>query len=152
MFIFSVLDQKNLFCANLVKKNQNCQFKLKFGTKTNLNKRNSMMMFTFSVSDHKYRSWANFVQKFKIICSKWNLIQRLIWICKIQWWCLFYMFYTENSYPFWKIWSKKSQSHVHFFVFSTRSIYFFKFFPKIQIVCWSWNLEPRLIWICKIRW
>ena len=36
---FSVLDQKNSFWKNLVKKNQNCQFKLKFGTKTNLSTR-----------------------------------------------------------------------------------------------------------------
>ena len=80
------------FLGKSGQKNQNCQFKLKFGTKTNLNKRNSMMMFTFSVFDHKYLSWANLVQKFKIVCSKWNLIQRLIRICKIQWWCLFYLF------------------------------------------------------------
>ena len=66
---FFVLDQKNPFWANLVKKNQNCQFKLKFGTKTNLNMRNSMM-FTLSVFDHKYLTWANLVQKFKTVCSK----------------------------------------------------------------------------------
>ena len=35
-------------------KNQNCKFKLKFGTKANLNKWNSMIMFTFSVFEHKY--------------------------------------------------------------------------------------------------
>ena len=70
MFTFSVLDQKHPFWADLVKKNQNCQFKLKFRAKTNLNMRNSMMMFTFSVLEHKYLSWANLVQKLKIVCSK----------------------------------------------------------------------------------
>ena len=80
------------FLGKSGQKNQDCQFKLKFGTKTNLNKRDSMMMFTFSVFDHKYLSWANLVQKFKIVCAKWNLIERLIGICKIQWWCLFYQF------------------------------------------------------------
>ena len=80
------------FLGKSGQKHQNCQFKLKFGTKTNLNMRNSMMMFRFSVFDHKHLSWANLVQKFKIACSKWNLIQRLIRICKIQWWCLFYLF------------------------------------------------------------
>ena len=70
MFTFSVLDQENLFWTNLVKKNQNCQFKLKFGTKTNLNKRNSMIMFTFSVFEHKHLSWANLVKKFKIVQSE----------------------------------------------------------------------------------
>ena len=51
-------------------KNQNCSFKLKFGVKTNLNMRNSMMMFTFSVFDHKYLSWATLFQKFEIVQSK----------------------------------------------------------------------------------
>ena len=82
---------EKLFLGKSGQKNQNCQFKLKFGTKTNLNMRNSMMMFTFSVFEHKYLFWVNLVQKFKIVCSKWNLIQRLIQICKIQWWCLFYV-------------------------------------------------------------
>ena len=31
-----------------------------------------------------YPSWANMVQKFKIVWSKWNLIQRLIRICKVN--------------------------------------------------------------------
>ena len=32
-------------------------------------------------------------------------------------------------------------------------VYFFwKFVPKVKIVCWSWNLKSRLIWICRIRW
>ena len=79
------------FWANLVKKNQNVSLSW-ICKKTNLNKWNSIRMFTFSVFDHKYLSWTNLVQKFKIVCSKWNLIQRLIRICKIQWWCLFYLF------------------------------------------------------------
>ena len=64
----------SLFCFRTEKtfwgksspKNQNFQFKLKFGTKTSLNMQNSMMMFTFSIFDHKYPSWANLVQKFKV--------------------------------------------------------------------------------------
>ena len=49
---------------------QNCEFKLKFCTKTNLHMWNSMMMFTFFVFDHKYTFWANLVQKFKIAQSE----------------------------------------------------------------------------------
>ena len=49
---FSVLEQKNVGRSG--QKDQNCQFKLKFGTKTNLNMQNSMMMFTFPVFDWKY--------------------------------------------------------------------------------------------------
>ena len=46
---------------------QNCQFKLIFGTMTNSNLQNSILMFTFSVFDRKYSFWANFIPKFKII-------------------------------------------------------------------------------------
>ena len=67
---FSVLDQKPFFGKSGQKKKQNCQFKWKFGTKANLNFRNSMMMFSFSVFDHEYLSWANLVQKFKIVQSE----------------------------------------------------------------------------------
>ena len=45
----SILDRKYRFWANFGPKNQSCHFKLKFGTFTNLNMRNSMMMLTFLV-------------------------------------------------------------------------------------------------------
>ena len=70
VFISFVLDQRNPFFGKSGQNNQNCQFKLKFGAKINLDMRNSMMMFTFSVFEHKYLSWVNLVQKFKIVCSK----------------------------------------------------------------------------------
>ena len=66
MFTFSFLDKRNPFWVNLVKKKENCQFKLKFGTKTNLKKWNSMMMSTFSAFDHKCLSWANLVKNSKM--------------------------------------------------------------------------------------
>ena len=50
--------------------------------------RNSMMISLFLFLT------ISLIHKFKIVCSKWNLIQRLIWICKIQWWCLFYLFHN----------------------------------------------------------
>ena len=133
--------------------------------------RNSMIMFTSSVFDHKYPSRVNLVQIFKIVCSKWNLIQRLTWICKIQWWCLFYLFCTGNSNQFWanlvqklKIVSlswklvlrliriERIQWWWLLFLFLTGSILFWKFVPKIKTVCWSWHLESRLIWICTIQY
>ena len=58
---------ENPFWVNLLKKNQNCQFKLKFGTKTTLNRRNTMIMFNVFVFYHKYLSRANLVQKLKIV-------------------------------------------------------------------------------------
>ena len=27
----------------------------------------------------------------------WNLVHRLIWIYRIQWWCSLFLFYTENT-------------------------------------------------------
>ena len=47
---FSVLDRKYIF-EQVWSKNQNCQFKMKFSTKTNLNMQNSIVVFTFAVLD-----------------------------------------------------------------------------------------------------
>ena len=90
------------FLGKSSQKNQHCQFKLKLGTKTNLNMRNSMM-FTFSVFDHKYLSWAKLVQKFKIICSKWSMIVIVMSIL-----CFRLKIATLSG----QIWSKKSQLSV----------------------------------------
>ena len=68
IFVFST--GTNFLGGKFSPKNQNCQFKLKFGTKTNSYMQNSMMIFAFSVFDHKYPSRANLVQKFKIIYLK----------------------------------------------------------------------------------
>ena len=105
-----VFDWKYLFCVCLVK-TKNYQFKLKFGTKTDSNMQNSMMMFTLYVLDHKYPTWANLVQKFKDLCSKWSLIQGLILTCRIQWWCLFYPAF-DRKYPFFGIFFQKSKLFV----------------------------------------
>ena len=48
-------------------KNQNCQFQLKFGTKTNSNMQSSVVVFTFCVLDWKHPFWANLVQKLNIV-------------------------------------------------------------------------------------
>ena len=83
----SIFDWKFFFFTNLVEKNQNCQFKLKFVTKTNPSLKNSMVVFTFSFLDCKCRLWANLVRNIKIVSLSWNLVIRLIRICRIQWWC-----------------------------------------------------------------
>ena len=67
-------------------KYQNCHFKLKFGMYSNSNMENSMVIFNFSIFDWKYPFWVNLVQKFKIVSLSGNLVPRLIWICRIQWW------------------------------------------------------------------
>ena len=53
-----------LFLGKFGPKNQNCQFKLKFGTQTNLNMQDSVIMFVFFVFDQKYP----FMRK--LVCSK----------------------------------------------------------------------------------
>ena len=54
-----------LFLGRCGPKNQNCQFRLKFGTKTNSNIQNSMLMISFSVLDQKYTFWGKFGTKIK---------------------------------------------------------------------------------------
>ena len=50
---FCFRPEKPFLCKS-GQKNQNCQFKLKFGTKTNFNMWNSMMMLTLSVFDQSF--------------------------------------------------------------------------------------------------
>ena len=65
--------------------NRSCQFKLKLGTETNLDMKNSIVMFIFlCFYTEVYFPW-NFVPKIKIVCWNWNLESRLIWICRIRW-------------------------------------------------------------------
>ena len=66
VFTFSHLDQKNPFFGKSGAKNQNCQFRLKFGTKPNSNVWNSVTMFTFCVFYHKCPFWVNLVQNSKL--------------------------------------------------------------------------------------
>ena len=54
---------ETLFSGKFVPKNQNYQFKLKFAAQTNSNMQNSMVLFTFSVSDRKYRFLSKFGTK-----------------------------------------------------------------------------------------
>ena len=62
---------------------KNWQFKLKFGTKTNLNMHNSVMVFTFSVFGQKYHFWANLAQQIKNIslsCNHQGAEISVIWL------------------------------------------------------------------------
>ena len=64
IFLFQT---ENTLSEQVWSKNQNCQLKLKFGTNTNLNMQNSMVIFTFAVLDRKHPFWANLIQKIKIV-------------------------------------------------------------------------------------
>ena len=149
---FFVLDQKNPFWANLVKKNQNCQFKLKFGTKTNLNMRNSMM-FTLSVFDHKYLTWANLVQKFKTVQSE-ICYKDSFEYAKFNGGVCFISFRLKIATLFGELRQKnrncqfklkigtQTNSNMKnsivvliFFCFRPEVYFFWNFVPKIEIVC-----------------
>ena len=63
------------FQANLVQKAQNCHFKQKYGTKTDLNMQNSMVVLTFFVFDWKYSFRTNLLKtsKFSVSVEVWYL-------------------------------------------------------------------------------
>ena len=42
--------------------------------------------------------WANLVQKIKVVNLSWNMVPRLIWICRIQWSCSLFPFSTRNAF------------------------------------------------------
>ena len=139
------LRPKKPFFGKSGQKNQICQFKLKSGTKTNnLNMRNSITVI----------SWANLGEKFKIVCSKLHLIQRLIRclflgkfgpkICNCQFKLKIGTYTNLNM--------KNSIVVLIFFCFWPEVYCLLEIFARIKIFCWSWNLESRLIWIYRIRW
>ena len=63
VFTLSIFYQKYIFGGEFGPKNKNCQFELKFGTQTNSNMHNLVVMQTFSVIEQKYPFGANLVQK-----------------------------------------------------------------------------------------
>ena len=54
------------FLGQFDPENQNCKFKLKFGTKTNLNMKNSMVLFSFSLFDWKCSFGENFIAEAEV--------------------------------------------------------------------------------------
>ena len=56
-----------------------------------------MALFTFSALDQKHSFWANLVQKIIIVSLSWNLVPRLIRICRIQCYCSLFLFYIANT-------------------------------------------------------
>ena len=116
---FSVFEKKNIRTVSV---------KLKFGTKTNSNMQNSVVLFTFSYSDWKYSFSVNLVQKIKTVSLSWNSVPRLIRICRIQWCCPLFRFRPETS------------------------CFLANLVQRIKIVNSSWNLVPTLIRTSRIQW
>ena len=133
---------------------------------------NSMMMFTFSVFNHKYPSWENLIQKSKIVQSEiWHkdYFEYAESNCGVHFIC-FRLEIPFLGYPFWsnlvqkfkidslswkliqkliRIW--RIQWECLFSSFQPEVSFFWKFVPHLKIFCWSCNLESRLIRICRIQ-
>ena len=147
MFTFLVFESKYPFLGKFGPKSQNYQLKLKFGTYTNSNMQNSMVMFILSVFDWKYPFWANLVQKIKIVTLCWNLVPRLIRICRIQWCCSLFLFSSGNSL-LGQIWSKLLYLQF-FFLFPIRNVLFWEnLVQNVKVVSLSLNLLATIF--CKI--
>ena len=93
LFTFSAFDWKYPFWKNLVQKIKIVILSWKSVLRVNSNMQNSMMVFTFFFAlDQKQPFWANLVEKIKIVSLSWNLVLKLIRVCRIQWWCLLFLF------------------------------------------------------------
>ena len=106
---FFIFDQKYPLLVNLVQKNKVNSLSINLLDYCNLSMQDLVVMFSFSVFiqkylvrkiwrihwycsllfhfDWTYLFWANFVKKVKIVKLGRSLIPRLIWICRIKWWC-----------------------------------------------------------------
>ena len=124
---------------------------------------------TCSVFDWKYHFWCELGPKTQIIRLSWNILPRLIQICRNSWGCSLFLFLIANTFLCkfsqkikivslrWNLlrlmWIWRIQYWYSFFsVFDRKCTCFWKFTIKNKIVFWSWNLESRLVWICRIRW
>ena len=130
---------------------------------------NSMVTFIFLCSTGSILFWANLVSRSEI-CWKWNLVARLIRICRIQWWCSLFLFSTGNTL-FGKIWTKKWKilfkikfgTVTNLEIQNSKVVFPFSFldrkYPswlnliqKIKIGTLDWNVVLGLIRICRIQW
>ena len=128
---------------------------------------NPMVLFIFSLYlfFQKYLSWINLVQNIKIVSLSLNLVSKLMRICRIQWWCSLFLFWTRTIL-FGQIWSENRNYQFKlkltsicsltmvmftFSVFDRKCSYSVNLVQKFKIVSFSWNLVPRLIRICRTQ-
>ena len=104
----------------------------------------STVVFILFVLDWKYPFWTNLVQKIKIVSFSWNFGPVLIPICRMQWRCSLFLFFTFSLFLFklvslsWflvprLIWICRIQCWcVRFFRFGPETHFLGKFGPKNQ--------------------
>ena len=147
-------------------KNEDCYFKLKFGTLKNSNMQNSMALSSLSVFDWKYPFWASLVEKVKIVRLNWNLVASLIDYVEFNGVAHFFLFRPEilflgkfsPKYQNWQFMVKPNlnkQDKMAVFTFSVLGLkysFWANLVQKVKIVSLSWNLGTSLIRICRIDW
>ena len=116
------------FFGKFAPKNQNCQFKLKFGTLSNSIIKNSMVMFTF----------VHFWPEIPLLGKFGRNYQN----------CQFKLKSGTQT-------NSNTQNWIVIFTFSVLH-WKYPFYPNlvqnIKIVSLSWNLVPGLIWIYRTEW
>ena len=122
------------------------------------------MLFIFFIFDQ-----ANLVQKIKLVSLRWNLILRLIRLCRIQ--CVhFFRFRVEI--PFLNKFGIKNQNFqfkmkldtdtnsnmqnsmvvFNFFIFDRKYLFWANLVQETKVITLSWNLVADLIRLCRIQW
>ena len=131
MLYFSRVSLENTICGQICSTKQNCQLKVKFGTQTNSNMQNSMMVFTFFCVRPEISYLGKFSQKkIKIVNLSLNLVPRQILICRIKWWCFLSLFLTGDTLL--GKFGSKTQNLFLKWNFITRLI------PMSRIQCWCY--------------
>ena len=114
----SLFQTGNTLSSKFRPENQNCQFKLKFGTYTNSNMQNSMALLTFSVLDQQNSFWANLVKNQN---------------CQFK---LKFGTYTNSN-------MQNSMALLTFSVLDQQNSFWANLVQKIKIVSLSWNSVLR---------
>ena len=130
-----------------------------------------MTLFTFFVFEWKCPFWANLIQKIKIVTFCWNLVPRLIRLCKTHWCYSLFCFWVEI--PFLGKFGPKHQNchfklkfgtytssnmqnsmmiFIYLFFFDRKYPFWANLVQKVNSISWNWNLGPRLIQIWRIQW
>ena len=112
------------FFGKFVLKNQNYQFKVKFGAKANSNMKNSMVMLTFFLFSIENTFFGLILAQNLKLCRSWNLVQR--------------HFIMQNSMVVFTFSGTKTNSNeyawfdgdLHFFVGLFACLFIWVFFPN----------------------
>ena len=170
VFTFSVFDWKYTFSAYLVQKIKIVSLSWNLVPRLILTYRIQwMVMLPFFRLQLEIPFLDKFSPKLQNCLFIWKLVLRHIRICRIQW-CSLFLLLTKYIYPFFDKFSPRNQNCQIKLKFGTKansnmqnskvvytlSVFDWKYplwanlIQKIKIVSLSWNLVPRLIWLCGI--